>query len=81
MKECKIINVHDGNPEKITEQPFFTVTEYFTAEKEINAFLNEGWEVKSATPHYSPNMIKEGNFSFYLDGMTFYLERDSKKIP
>lgn len=76
MKECKIVHINDGNPIVVENGGRFFVEEYPGAEKYIESYLEEGYEVKQMIPTVMPNIQKEGSYSFFVSGFTFYLERE-----
>lgn len=78
MKECKIIHIHDGKAKVIQNENFLMVEEFQEAEKLLNSYLAQGYEVKHIVSNVSPNILKKDNWSFYKDGFTFYLEKEIK---
>ncbi len=76
MKKCKIITVHDGQPETIHNGNFLYVCEFNKAEEVIDDYLDQGYEVKSIVPEYNPAIQEDGVYSFYKGGFSVYLEKE-----
>ena len=76
MKDCKIIHIHDGKGKNIKTEKFFSVEELEESEKILNNYLAQGYEVKHIISNVSPNILKEGNWTFFKDGFTVYLEKE-----
>lgn len=75
MKECKIIHINDGNPQEITNGNFLFVEEYLCASESVNQYLEDGWEVRTMIPEFTPNM-RDRSPAFFCGGFTVYLERE-----
>ena len=75
MKECKIINSSDGQPEVLWNADFIMVESFRRTAKILNGYFADGWTVKSVRGDYDPSVQKEGVYSFYKHGNTFYMER------
>ena len=44
----------------------------------LEEWVNEGWEVKSMIPQYTPGVQgTKGAYNFYLGGMIVYLEKEA----
>lgn len=76
MKKCKLIQINDGNENELKNGNRLYIAEYNKAEEEIEHYLNQGYEVKSIAPTYTPTTQEKGNFTFYLGGVIVYLEKE-----
>jgi len=76
MKQCKIIHINDGKPQELYSEDRYYSDCYPRMEAELEAYLNEGYEVRQVLPHVTPAIQGDGNYSFYETGYTFYLERE-----
>ena len=50
--------------------------DYPWAEKIVNRYLEEGYEVKQMIPIFDPAIQREGVYTFYRSGFTLYLEKE-----
>ena len=76
MKECRIITVNDGKERELSNGNYLYVCDYPATEKVVNEYLKEGWDIVHMTPVIDPAINREGDFTFYKGGYTFYLERE-----
>lgn len=76
MKQCKIIHIYDGKPKELYSEDRYFADCFPTMEAELEAFLNEGYEVRQIVPHLTPELQENGQYGFYESGYTFYLERE-----
>ena len=76
MKECKVIRINDGLEDEIQNGEFMHILTQPRAEKLIEFFLDNGYEVKQMIRDFSPGMGGAGGYSFYRGGLIFYLERE-----
>lgn len=78
MKQCKLVHIHDGNSSEVCNGDRLFVETYPRVEKMLEEWVNEGWKVKSMIPQYMPGVQgTKGAYSFYLDGMIVYLEKEA----
>jgi hypothetical protein len=75
-KKCKLIRINDGTAKTLENGNFHFVEEMEWAAKYLERYLNEGYEVKHMVPEVTPAIQKDGTYSFYKGGFTFYLERE-----
>ncbi len=73
MKRCRIIHINDGNPETINNGDWMFVESYTRAERILEEYINDGYEVKQMIPDITP--ADAGGF--YKTGFTVYLEKES----
>lgn len=78
MKECKIVQINDGNHVEIQNGNFLFVEEFPKTAEIINKYLAEGYEVKHIIPQFSPASQKSDGYSFYKDGIMLYLEKETE---
>jgi len=76
MKKCKIIHINDAHERELEDGDRFYAEDYPRTEEMINGYLEEGYVVKQVVQSYMPNISKEGSYSFFLNGYTFYLEKE-----
>lgn len=77
MKECKIITINDGNERELSNGNRLYICDYPVTEKCVNDYLEDGWNIVQMTPVFNPAINREGDFTFYRGGYTFYLERET----
>lgn len=65
MKKCKIIHINDGTAKVITNGENHFVEEFPWAEELINSYLEQGYEVKQMVSNVTPNIQKEGSYTFF----------------
>lgn len=76
MRKCKILHINDGTAKVITNGDRHFVEEHPWAEDLIEGYLNQGYEVKQMIPNYTPNVQKNGEYSFFIGGFTVYMEKE-----
>lgn len=76
MKKCKLVHINDGSEKVITNGDMHFVEEYPWTEELIESYLNEGYEVKQMVSNYMPNIQGEGGYSFFVGGVTIYMEKE-----
>lgn len=77
MKTCKIITINDGRPKTLQNGDYMFIKEMPRAEKIIEGYINDGYEVKQIFSTYDPAVQGEGNYSFYKGGIIVYLEKEA----
>jgi len=75
MKKCILIHVNDAKEEVLHDKDFLYVERFPKTEKIIEDYLSKGYEVKQIIPSYAPSTQKEGNYTFYVSGITIYFEK------
>lgn len=75
MKQCRIVHINDGRPETNSNGNFYFSETYPRAERELEQYLNQGYQVKSMVHHVCPG-DPAGGYAFFDAGFTFYLERE-----
>ena len=76
MKKCKVININDGSPKMLSNRDRLCIEEYTRIEEILEGYFQQGYTLKQIVPTYSPNIQQRGNYSFYVNGYTVYLEKD-----
>lgn len=76
MKKCKVININDGSPKILTNQDRLCVEEYTRIEEILEGYFQQGYRLIHIVPTYNPGIQEKGNYSFYCNGYTVYLEKD-----
>ena len=76
MKKCKIICINDGTAKVMTNGEHHFVEEFLWAEELINSYLEQGYEVKQMISNVTPNVQKEGDYTFFMGGFALYLEKE-----
>lgn len=76
MKTCKIISINDGKYKTIQNGDYMFIKEMPRAEKIIEEYINDGYEVKQIFSTYDPAIQEEGNYTFYKGGVIVYLEKE-----
>lgn len=76
MRKCKILHINDGTAKVITNGDRHLVEEHPWAEDLVEGYLNQGYEVKQMIPNYTPNVQKNGEYSFFIGGFTVYMEKE-----
>ena len=75
-KKCKLIHVNQGSGKVLENGNFCFVEEFSWAEAYLERYLNDGYQLKHMTSEVSPNILQDGEYTFYKDGYTFYLEKE-----
>ena len=73
VEECKILHINDGSARTLENGNFHYMEEYEWAEKVLNEYLAEGYEIKQMIPCLTPARL-DGGVAFYDTGFTVYLE-------
>lgn len=76
MKKCKIIHINDRTARVITNGENHFVEDFPWAENLLNEYLSQGFNVKHMVPNVTPNVMKEGCYTFFIGGITVYLEKE-----
>lgn len=76
MKKCILVHVNDGEPEILRNDDRMFIEHFMRAEKVIEDYISQGYEVKQIIPDYEPSVQETGNFTFYKSGMIIYFEKD-----
>lgn len=76
MRECKLVHINDGRPEELTNGNFYFAETYPRAERELEKYLDQGYELKAMVPNFTPGNPGGGGYAFYETGFVFYLERE-----
>lgn len=84
MKECKVIQINDGDMLKLTDGNWHCAQEAVWAGEMLAMYLNEGYEIVQMYPEFDPGMGRPGEYTFYKGGFTVVLVRevtpDSRQI-
>ncbi len=76
MKKCKVININDGSPKVLVNNDGLCISEYTRMEEILEGYFQQGYTLQQIVPNYTPNIQERGNYSFYHDGYTVYLEKE-----
>lgn len=81
MKECRVIHIHDGDAQELTNGNWHTASEYEWAGNMLSLYLNAGYEIQHVIPEVCPAQQRPGCYSFYKDGFTVILVREAGSGP
>lgn len=76
MKTCKILKINDGKVKILKNEDYMFIQEMCRAEKIIETYINDGYEVKQIFSTYDPAIQEEGSYTFYKGGVIVYLEKE-----
>ena len=76
MTECKIINFNDGTGVTLINGDWHYSEEFTWVEEELEKLFSEGFRLTHVLPMLTPAVQGEGNYTFYREGITAFLERE-----
>ncbi len=76
MKEAKVIHINDGTSVELTNGNRHYAEELTWAGEMLTLYLNEGYDILSIIPDYTPSYAGEGGYNFYKTGFTAVLTRE-----
>ncbi len=71
------MTIHDGNHETIVNSNWFTAEIDTRAALVFEELAKRGWEAVSVTPCYTPNILEEGRFSFFIGGYKALFKKEA----
>lgn len=77
-KDCLILHINDGAAKELENGNWHYMEEFEWAERQIQEYLDLGYEVKQMIPSLTPARLDpsaKGGVAFYDTGFVVYLER------
>lgn len=76
MKICKLLHINDGNKLEIKNGDYLFVEEFPQSSRIINELLNDGWELRQMISDVTPNLLRDGCYTFFKGGVVLYFEKE-----